>query len=93
MVEKVCGYGLVVERVLAKDEIGVRFSVPAPNKKSIVRYREPHQYNKFFVKDIFHKNHYSDTACQRSEAGKYGEKSSKLWITMWILLIKDIKSQ
>ena len=24
-----CGYGLVVERVLAKDEIGVRFSVPA----------------------------------------------------------------
>ncbi len=24
-----CGYGLVVERVLAKDESGVRFSVPA----------------------------------------------------------------
>lgn len=26
------GYGLVVERVLAKDESGVRFSVPAQNK-------------------------------------------------------------
>lgn len=26
---KRCGYGLVVERVLAKDETGVRFSLPA----------------------------------------------------------------
>ncbi len=25
-----CGYGLVVEYVLAKDETGVRFSLPAP---------------------------------------------------------------
>ena len=25
-----CGYGLVVEHVLAKDETGVRFSLPAP---------------------------------------------------------------
>ncbi len=27
-----CGYGLVVERVLAKDEIGVRFSVSAQSQ-------------------------------------------------------------
>ena len=27
-----CGYGLVVEHVLAKDGIGVRFPVSAPNK-------------------------------------------------------------
>ncbi len=25
-----CGYGLVVEHVLAKDEMGVRFPLPAP---------------------------------------------------------------
>ena len=28
--EIVSGYGLVVEHVLAKDETGVRFSLPAP---------------------------------------------------------------
>jgi hypothetical protein len=27
--ERLCGYGLVVEHVLAKDETGVRFSLPA----------------------------------------------------------------
>ena len=37
---KFCGYGLVVEHVLAKDETGVRFSYPAQ------------KYNKvFFVKN------------------------------------------
>lgn len=30
---KTCGYGLVVERVLAKDETGVRFSLAAPKEK------------------------------------------------------------
>jgi hypothetical protein len=29
------GYGLVVKRVLAKDESGVRFSLSAQNKKNI----------------------------------------------------------
>ncbi len=32
----ICGIGLVVEHVLAKDETGVRFSYPAQNKKSSV---------------------------------------------------------
>ena len=27
---EICGYRLVVGRVLAKDEVGVRFSLPAP---------------------------------------------------------------
>jgi hypothetical protein len=30
----ICGYGLVVEHVLAKDETGVRFSLSAPNNNS-----------------------------------------------------------
>ena len=29
------GYGLVVERVLAKDETGVRFSLSAPEKRGV----------------------------------------------------------
>ncbi len=32
-----CGYGLVVKRVLAKDESGVRFSLSAPNKEHPTR--------------------------------------------------------
>ena len=28
-----CGYGLVVEYILAKDESGVRFSLPAQNNE------------------------------------------------------------
>ncbi len=31
-----CGYGLVVECVLAKDETGVRFSLPAPQKVFLI---------------------------------------------------------
>ena len=30
----VCGHGSVVEHVLAKDETGVRFSLPAPKRDS-----------------------------------------------------------
>jgi hypothetical protein len=30
-----CGYGLMVGRVLAKDEVGVRFSLPAPGRTSL----------------------------------------------------------
>ena len=34
---EICGYGLVVECVLAKDETGVRFSLPAQLKKALLR--------------------------------------------------------
>lgn len=32
-----------------------------------------------------------DTPCQPLQTGEYGVNCEKLWITMWILLIKDIK--
>ena len=33
------GYGLVAEHILAKDETGVRFSLPAPKSKSSQKHR------------------------------------------------------
>lgn len=41
IISKQCGYGLVVECVLAKDETGVRFSLPA----------QPVLYSRLFIFD------------------------------------------
>ena len=48
----ICGYGLVVEHVLAKDETGVRFSLPAQLKVFVNSQDSNNQYSLKALKKI-----------------------------------------
>jgi hypothetical protein len=71
------GYGLVVKRVLAKDESGVRFSLSAP-KNIKTRSKNPRSHLDFIE--------------VRPRVFVIGRMIPELWIKLLILGIKDIIS-
>ena len=75
-----CGHGLVVEHVLAKDEMGVRFSLAAP--KISKRHSNQNDISVYSKRHLYRQNDIQNDIIQKDNVVLNWIKNLILWITL-----------